>query len=118
MTSSRRMVRVWTPPVRTAPVHKSLSLSALHIHSRDFHRSPSKVRLSTTRSEGWMFSRATVAACAAVLLGTVTELAAQNWSGIYVGGTIGGGLVSKHADEIVTFDTNLDGSFGDTVRTV
>lgn len=42
---------------------------------------------------------------------------AQTWSGPYVGGTVGAGLQRDDASESVTFDTNLDGAFADTVRT-
>ena len=42
---------------------------------------------------------------------------AQSHSGWYVGGSIGVGLPSTPDSERVLFDTNLDGGFGDTVRT-
>jgi outer membrane immunogenic protein len=43
---------------------------------------------------------------------------AQNWTGGYLGGSIGGGLQRTNATETVRFDTNLDGTFADAVRTV
>jgi len=44
-------------------------------------------------------------------------VAAQDWSGPYIGLSIGGAAVQSDDDERVEFDTNLDGTFGDTVRT-
>lgn len=38
------------------------------------------------------------------------------WSGFYIGGHLGYGFLSGGDDETTLFDTNLDGSFGDTVR--
>lgn len=43
---------------------------------------------------------------------------AQAWSGPYLGGTIGAAVVRQHPDEVVEFDTDLNGAFGDTVRTL
>lgn len=42
---------------------------------------------------------------------------AQTWTGGYVGGSIGGVVAGGHADETVIFDTDLNGTFADTVRT-
>ena len=44
---------------------------------------------------------------------------AQTWTGGYLGGSIGTGIPRADADaeETVLFDTNLDGTFSDTVRT-
>ena len=42
---------------------------------------------------------------------------AQSWAGAYAGGAIGGGFQSNDAAETVRFDTNLDATFTDTVRT-
>lgn len=39
------------------------------------------------------------------------------WTGGYIGGAAGLGMVRKNTSETVTFDTNLDGTFSDTVRT-
>ncbi|MBA3295510.1 MAG: porin family protein [Acidobacteria bacterium] len=58
------------------------------------------------------------AVCAVAVLGSATQAAAQNWTGVYVGGSIGAGFQKKNASETVRFDTNLDGTFTDTVRTV
>ncbi len=56
-------------------------------------------------------------ACA-FTVATVPLAAAQTWTGPYLGGTIGAVLHKDDASETVTFDTNLDGTFTDTVRTV
>jgi len=42
----------------------------------------------------------------------------QEFSGFYVGGSIGGTLEPDNDDERILFDRNLDGGFGDTVTTV
>lgn len=42
---------------------------------------------------------------------------ADNWTGFYVGGHVGYASQSNDDDETILFDTNLDGNFGDTVRT-
>lgn len=61
----------------------------------------------------------TLATCVmAVLTMTMAgSAAAQDWSGLYVGGSIGGARPARGLDDRVEFDTNLDGSFGDVVRT-
>jgi outer membrane immunogenic protein len=49
---------------------------------------------------------------------SLSQLAhAQSRTGWYVGGSVGAGLPSTSDAERVLFDTNLDGGFGDTVRT-
>lgn len=58
-----------------------------------------------------------LAACAVVVFGAAGAASAQSWTGAYVGGAVGSGMVLTTDDEKVVFDTNLDGSFGDTVRT-
>ena len=45
------------------------------------------------------------------------DAGAQTWRGFYVGGNFGWALQMEDADEVVGFDTNLDGEFSDTVRT-
>ncbi|MEO6213818.1 MAG: outer membrane beta-barrel protein [Vicinamibacterales bacterium] len=60
---------------------------------------------------------AVAAMSAVVVLGGASQAHAQNWTGLYVGGSIGGGFQKKDASETLRFDTNLDGTFGDTVRT-
>ena len=47
------------------------------------------------------------------------QAGAQTWTGGYLGGSIGTGIPRADADaeETVLFDTNLDGTFSDTVRT-
>ncbi len=44
-------------------------------------------------------------------------LAQDSWTGFYVGGQLGYGFQPSDNDETILFDTNLDGSFGDTVNT-
>jgi outer membrane immunogenic protein len=49
-----------------------------------------------------------------------TPAAAQtggDWSGVYVGGRIGYAVQRSDDDETILFDTDLNGSFGDTVTT-
>jgi outer membrane immunogenic protein len=41
----------------------------------------------------------------------------EEWEGAYIGGSIGLAAQNNDRNENVVFDTNLDGSFGDTVRT-
>lgn len=58
-------------------------------------------------------------ASAAALLAAVpaqAQTAAGSWTGPYVGGQVGIGLLDSDKARI-EFDTNRDGSFGDTVRT-
>ena len=43
--------------------------------------------------------------------------AAQDWSGLYVGGHAGYTNPSQDRDERILFDTNLNGAFADSVRT-
>jgi outer membrane immunogenic protein len=60
-----------------------------------------------------------------ILMATATSLVltcaagaaqAQDWTGFYVGATIGYADRSESSGETVLFDTNLDNVFGDTVR--
>lgn len=44
--------------------------------------------------------------------------ASNAWSGFYIGGNLGNGDPRGGDDGRILFDTNLDGQFGDTVRTV
>lgn len=46
------------------------------------------------------------------------DQADESWEGFYAGGTFGLGAQSNDTSESVLFDTNRDGIFGDTVRTV
>ena len=55
--------------------------------------------------------------CAIVLTLCASPLRAQSWTGAYLGGAIGGGFQRDDASETVRFDTNLDATFTDTVRT-
>lgn len=61
---------------------------------------------------------AATAVCAIVSLAGAKGADAQGWSGGYVGGSAGGGFQRENASETVKFDTNLDGGFTDTIRTV
>ena len=55
---------------------------------------------------------------AAALVAVATPAAAQStWSGFYVGGHAGKTDRAGGRDALTEFDTNLDGQFGDTVRT-
>jgi hypothetical protein len=56
-------------------------------------------------------------AAAAVVLGAGLSAQAQTWNGFYLGGQVGSAFLPDNADAFVTFDTDLDGSFGDTVLT-
>ncbi len=58
-----------------------------------------------------------MAAAAAAFLALGAGAAnAQDWSGPYIGLSVGGATVDDDESERVLFDTNLDGGFGDTVR--
>lgn len=57
------------------------------------------------------------AAAGALLTFGAGAAAAQDWSGPYIGLSLGGAVVDDDEDERVVFDTNLDGSFNDTVNT-
>lgn len=46
------------------------------------------------------------------------QSADDGWSGFYVGGSVGANAPSDQNDRGVEFDTNLDGNYGDTVRTL
>ena len=59
--------------------------------------------------------RIVVMLMAAVLC--AADAGAQTWRGFYFGGHLGGAIRTDDADESVEFDTDLDGSFTDTVRT-
>lgn len=66
-----------------------------------------------------MIKTTTIAAGAVLALAaaTATPAAAQDWQGPYVGGHLGYGFQPDDDDERILFDTDLDGQFGDTVRT-
>jgi outer membrane immunogenic protein len=57
------------------------------------------------------------AALAAALAASGASAQQADWSGAYVGAHAGGGWQSETDDERVSFDTDLNGAFGDTVRT-
>ncbi len=54
---------------------------------------------------------------AVLCLSSATAAVAQTWTGFYIGGSVGTGFQSGDASENVEFDTNLDGQFGDVIRT-
>ncbi len=54
---------------------------------------------------------------AAVLALGAGQASAQDWSGFYVGGFTGYAMTQGEDSETTRFDTNLDGTFSDTVRT-
>jgi outer membrane immunogenic protein len=60
-----------------------------------------------------------LASATTLLLATPLPAAAQNadWTGPYFGGRLGYTTQPEDKDETILFDTNLDGKFGDTVRT-
>jgi outer membrane immunogenic protein len=64
-----------------------------------------------------MHRRLTTVAFVVAAIGVATPVAAQ-WNGFYLGGFGGVMLQNGDHDETVTFDTNLDGEFMDTVRTI
>ncbi len=61
-----------------------------------------------------------VTSAAAVLAATLAAAPAfaqdRDWTGFYVGGHLGYGFPSGGSDETILFDTDLDGTFGDTVN--
>ena len=57
------------------------------------------------------------ATCAVLVVAGSRAAEAQDWTGFYAGATVGGALQSTDDSERVGFDTNLDGTFGDVVRT-
>lgn len=61
-----------------------------------------------------------LASATALLLAAPLPAVAQNadWTGLYAGGRLGYTSQPEDKNETVAFDTNLDGSFGDTVTTV
>lgn len=57
------------------------------------------------------------AVSAAALAMVAMPAAAQDWSGFYLGGYAGYQMLGDEENETLRFDNNLDGTFGDTVRT-
>lgn len=55
---------------------------------------------------------------AALLVSSAAPASAQTWTGFHIGGSVGRALQITDTDKFVEFDTDLDGSFMDTVRTV
>jgi opacity protein-like surface antigen len=58
-----------------------------------------------------------LSAAAAATLFAAGAATAQDWTGPYVSLAVGGDFVDDEDDEITLFDTDLGGTFGDTVRT-
>jgi outer membrane immunogenic protein len=57
-------------------------------------------------------------AATAVLAGALgAQAQTPTWNGFYLGAQVGSAFLPDGADAFVTFDTNLDGGFGDTVFT-
>lgn len=56
-------------------------------------------------------------AIAAIAVAAPAAAQSADWTGAYVGGRIGYAWGLDDSDETILFDTNLDGSFGDTVFT-
>jgi opacity protein-like surface antigen len=73
--------------------------------------------LAGRRERGEMNRHWMTAAFAAAAISIATPVAAQ-WNGFYLGGFGGLMLQNGDHDETVTFDTDLDEEFGDTVRTI
>jgi outer membrane immunogenic protein len=63
------------------------------------------------------FVRTTAAAVLALGGAVSAQAQERTWSGFYLGGHVGGAKLPGAEDSFVSFDTNLDGGFGDTVRT-
>lgn len=57
------------------------------------------------------------AAGAVAVPAAAQEPADGGWNGVYIGGSFGGSLQSSDNRSSVLFDTNLDGTYGDTVNT-
>lgn len=64
-----------------------------------------------------MIKSLVAAASVAALTAVAMPATAQDWSGFYIGGQAGWLAPSQDDGERILFDTNLDGTYGDTVRT-
>lgn len=53
----------------------------------------------------------------AALIAVPAQAQDNGWSGFYVGGQLGYGFQPSDGGETILFDTNLDGTYGDTVNT-
>lgn len=53
----------------------------------------------------------------AVLSAPAAAQATSDWTGFYVGGNVGASDTLDSGDDSILFDSNLDGSFGDAIRT-
>jgi outer membrane immunogenic protein len=47
----------------------------------------------------------------------IAQSGSNEWQGGYIGGSVGSNIQGSDSGETVLFDTNRDGTFGDTVRT-
>ena len=66
---------------------------------------------------GMMIRFSAVLVAGLAVLAGAEQAQAQNWTGFYVSGSVGAGFLTEKASETVRFDTDLDGTFIDTIRT-
>ena len=64
-----------------------------------------------------MIRFSTMVVAGVAILASAGSAHAQNWSGFYVAGSVGAGFQKQKAGETVRFDTDLNGTFADAVRT-
>ena len=65
----------------------------------------------------WLVAIAAAGSAFTLLGAASAQDEAGSWTGPYVGGRLGYALQRSDDEETILFDTNLDGSFGDTVNT-
>ena len=66
----------------------------------------------------WKTSLIAAALLATIATPALAESADAPWGGFYIGGNLGVSEPTGNDDGRILFDTNLDGQFGDTIRTV
>ena len=64
-----------------------------------------------------MIRFSTMVVAGVAILASAASAHAQNWTGFYVAGSVGAGFQKQKAGETVRFDTDLNGTFVDIVRT-
>lgn len=64
-----------------------------------------------------VFMMATALAAASVAAPAMAQDAGDDWTGLYVGGSVGYAFQGGGSGSSLLFDNDLDGDFGDTVRT-
>lgn len=69
------------------------------------------------KNRAFLTTSAIFVALACVPAAASAQEADDNWSGIYIGGSIGATVQPNDIGESVLFDTNKDGRFGDTINT-